>query len=1007
MADPSTQYKLSGANLGGFQIGQQYNFGGHQSRLQIITEWFSPLSFSQRQKDVYKSEYATSKESFFSLNQYESWERGDINILWCQGTAGCGKTVLVSMIYERLRSIRPPTAKCGIACIYCDIQQKDDQSPENLLASVWPEFHLTHEDETVPSYMDRFYQINTRRRTRPDISDIQSVIQEAIARLEKAYILIDGLDEYTNMESQTRFMRSIKVLLERSRCKLSVIITSRQRDRYFNATYVDITASDDEIMSVVQQRILSGQAFGLSVRQEVMKHQDLQNMVVEKIVSKAKGMFLIAELHIKSLSSIHNIRDLRQALQELPDTIDQQYEKEWGRILEQESRSKAIAQQTVSWVYHACRHLKVEELCHALAVRPGDKSFESEGVTSINDIIHACQGLVIVEQHSHFVRLVHSTTHEFFQNHHGRLFTITPTHLTRYCLTYLCLDDFNDKLDHIWFINLKHQERKEYRNIVYQRRSDYPFLYYAATHWADHARGEPEQNCGDIIFTFLKSNTFSNNAHMVSPQVSRVVWSTKYPKNHEDLFPVRVAISFHLQRTACQLVESDFSPDEKPQIQVQWYKAFSEAISTAQPAIAKALLKAGLDPFISSEWPIPLRDQFDLPDSAAVLNLCVNRNANEIVDMLMLRGGDQHITRETVKSAVSRRNTAIICRYVSMACDNNENISRLNDVLHAAASSGNLDAIEYSLDRGAHIDCEQQLSDVYTCTALGSAVIHGQFNAVQCLLNRGADQSIGVKRNLSDAVDVITLLEEAATTPFTSFEYVEENGESIENWEYCISEKAEGTEFGDIITLLLDRGANIFIRGKANENLLHMSVTASPRLRVVLQHLRCHPEIDFDVNVRDENGRIPIHYAAARCRHQSMELLIQNGADVSIADEYGVTVLYFSVCDHHCVDVALRHGCQANQTHLQLGTPLEFFDAVPYSDPCARTLLQESLEASTVLGGPQLESMCGDVSLAFTRTSAWIKQKSKWQRRCNNRLGEMQLLYDITTEADWSTLESS
>ena len=55
------------------------------TRLQKITEWFSPVDFAQKQKDVYRHEYADSKESFFKLEEFTRWKRGDIQVLWCHG----------------------------------------------------------------------------------------------------------------------------------------------------------------------------------------------------------------------------------------------------------------------------------------------------------------------------------------------------------------------------------------------------------------------------------------------------------------------------------------------------------------------------------------------------------------------------------------------------------------------------------------------------------------------------------------------------------------------------------------------------------------------------------------------------------------------------------------------------------------------------------------------------------------------------------------------------------
>ncbi|KAL8642925.1 MAG: hypothetical protein Q9226_008449 [Calogaya cf. arnoldii] len=79
MNPPSAQPKVFGPNFGGTQIESTNQF-------QTMTDWFSPVSFGQKQKDVYKHEYSNSKGSFFNSEEFTSWKRGAVQSLWCHGT---------------------------------------------------------------------------------------------------------------------------------------------------------------------------------------------------------------------------------------------------------------------------------------------------------------------------------------------------------------------------------------------------------------------------------------------------------------------------------------------------------------------------------------------------------------------------------------------------------------------------------------------------------------------------------------------------------------------------------------------------------------------------------------------------------------------------------------------------------------------------------------------------------------------------------------------------------
>ncbi|KAL8913114.1 MAG: hypothetical protein Q9171_002008 [Xanthocarpia ochracea] len=486
-----------------------------------ITEWFSPVSFAQKQKDVYKHEYCNSKESFFSSEEFCRWKRGDTQVLWCHGIAGSGKTVLTSMTYEYLRSIQPPTARVGIACIYCDNQQQHTQTPENLLASLWPQLHINSSDE-VPLYMEKLYRVHTQNRTRPDLGQIQLHVQCALNNLEKAYILIDGLDELSDADKQDQLVESVEAFMTSSvgsNTKLQVFFTSRLKKRLLGGLQIQITASMEEITSMVESRIKIPRSFRQTLRAKVAESPELRKEILDQVVSKANGVFLIADLHMTSLKSIMNVRDLREALRRLPDKLDQYYERACTRISRQESHLQEIAHHTITWLYLSQRQLKVNELRHALAVRAEDKTFSADSLTELVDILETCQGLVVVEEHGQIMRLLHSTTREFVRKQHDQILKGGSVYLAKTCLTYLCLDVFQGKTCDFASVkdvnfHARPGEKIASHRILSFRLQKFPFLGYAAEYWGYHANGGAELPCLNLIVAFLLSRYPLNNAHM-------------------------------------------------------------------------------------------------------------------------------------------------------------------------------------------------------------------------------------------------------------------------------------------------------------------------------------------------------------------------------------------------------------------------------------------------------------------------------------------------------------
>lgn len=347
-----------------------------------------------------------------------------------------GESHLVSsLVYENLRSIQSPTERIGIACVYCDNQQQHIQTPENLLASVWANMR-PNDNEVPPLYMEKLYRVHTQNRTRPDLEQIQFALRSAVDELNKAYIQFDGVDEIGDASLQEIFVEVVKELLlvcNTGQAKLHVLVTSRQRNRFLDGPSVSVEASGEEIASMIEQRIKLPRSFRSSLRDSIARSAELQSSIRDMIVSKANGMFLIADMYIASLLNVTNIRDLREALGRLPDQLDEYYEPAWTRIISQEYRLEDIAHRTISWLLLSRRQLHVDELRHALAVREGDRIFDADSLIAIEEVLEVCQGLVILEEHSQHVKLMHSTTRELFQkqstDYSRILMPMWPTHV--------------------------------------------------------------------------------------------------------------------------------------------------------------------------------------------------------------------------------------------------------------------------------------------------------------------------------------------------------------------------------------------------------------------------------------------------------------------------------------------------------------------------------------------------------------------------------------------------
>src|SRR5437763_13065090 len=80
------------------------------------------------------------------------------------------------------------------------------------------------------------------------------------------------------------------------------------------------------------------------------------------------------------------------------------------RIDNQNPNDREIAHRVLSWMVYSKRLLTCEELQHALAVRTGSREFLEQYIyLHLEEIVPLCAGLVVINQESNTVQLMHDT----------------------------------------------------------------------------------------------------------------------------------------------------------------------------------------------------------------------------------------------------------------------------------------------------------------------------------------------------------------------------------------------------------------------------------------------------------------------------------------------------------------------------------------------------------------------------------------------------------------------
>ena len=158
------------------------------------------------------------------------------------------------------------------------------------------------------------------------------------------------------------------------------------------------------------------------------------------------------------------------------------------RIKAQSGDKSRLGMAALMWVSHAERPLRVDELCHALAVELGSTNFSAGNIPSMSTLVGSCQGLITVDKEASTVRLVHFTLQEYFSALPD-IFSRPHSAVAEICLTYL-----------------NSQQVKALSTAPSAGMENTSFLEYCSVYWGVHAKKELSDCARSLALELLKEH---------------------------------------------------------------------------------------------------------------------------------------------------------------------------------------------------------------------------------------------------------------------------------------------------------------------------------------------------------------------------------------------------------------------------------------------------------------------------------------------------------------------
>ena len=384
------------------------------------------------------------------------------------------------------------------------------------------------------------------------------------------------------------------------------------------------------------------------------------------------------------------VKDIRHALQNLSAGLEEAYKDALERIESQKPGLSSFAKRVLSWITCARRPLTLPELRHALATKTTEPGIDEDAFPDADEMVSICAGLVTVDQETNIIRLIHTTTREYFESIHETLFPSVQREIAITCLNYLSLNEFADGC-------CTDDDQLQLR------LENFPFLTYASQNWGNHARKGPEQ---DVMSEMLGLLAQVGNLACSF----QVAWSAEpqcYPRKHTQsplthIPGLMAAGFFDLQGTV------------------------------------KLLLQRGVD--------------IDSANSCGqtTLHWVAGGNHDTLTRLLLDRGANVNASDNDGKTALHEAAGAGNHAVARLLLDHGADIEARDKngatALHYGASGGHDVLVRLLFEYGADVDaCEITTRD----TALHLASTFGHRGVLQSLLSRGAD--VEVKNTQKDS----------------------------------------------------------------------------------------------------------------------------------------------------------------------------------------------------------------------------------------------------------------
>lgn len=342
---------------------------------------------------------------------FQQWRSTPHSAIWLSGIPGAGKTVLCAVAIDEMLQLTRGDNSTAAAFFFCDYKNPDSQKLVNLLSSV--AVQVAQQKDAAFAHLENYFaSLNPQDglQRQPEVDELQELLSDVCAEYERVFVIVDGLDECGSaVEEITAGVR----LFADSCLSVSIAIFSRKEpeieEELANAFgYIEIAARKEDLDLYVRAEMINRK----QLRRLGWQNQELAALIKDKLVNGASGMLVspFSETYRKPKAHFHSRfrwvtcqldylcdlrtnRERREALESLPPTLQDTYQRLLQRVLMAGPTATRLVQKVLHWT--AVSILSVHEMREAVSIPDSHlDEFGPDDLYEIEDIFRSCSSLI-------------------------------------------------------------------------------------------------------------------------------------------------------------------------------------------------------------------------------------------------------------------------------------------------------------------------------------------------------------------------------------------------------------------------------------------------------------------------------------------------------------------------------------------------------------------------------------------------------------------------------------